>query len=57
MGGIFLALGRGVPPSARVGPVGALDVAPSVLALLGVPQPEWMPGRPLAALELLDALP
>lgn len=57
MGGLFLALGRGVPTGARIGPVESLDVAPSVLALLGVPQPEWMPGRPLAALRLPDALP
>lgn len=47
MAGIFLALGRGVAPGARLGRVRALDVAPTVLALLGQPQPGAMPGRPI----------
>jgi arylsulfatase A-like enzyme len=47
MAGIFYALGRGVAPGARPGRVRALDVAPTVLALLGQPQPAAMPGRPL----------
>ncbi len=57
MGGLFLALGRGAPPGARIGPVQAVDVAPTLLALLGVPQPDWMPGRAVAALRPGDALP
>jgi predicted AlkP superfamily pyrophosphatase or phosphodiesterase len=48
MGAIFIALGAGVAPGARLGEVRTLDVAPTVLALLGLPVPEWMEGRPLA---------
>jgi hypothetical protein len=48
MAGIFFALGRGVAPGARPGRVHALDVAPTVLALLGQPQPAAMTGRPIA---------
>lgn len=47
MAGIFFALGRGVAPGARPGRVRALDVAPTVLALLDVPQPGAMTGRPI----------
>jgi len=47
MAGIFFALGRGVGPGARPGRVRALDVAPTVLALLGQPQPAAMTGRPI----------
>ncbi len=57
MGGLFLALGRGASAGVRTGPVQAVDVAPTVLALLGVPQPDWMPGRPVSALRPDDALP
>jgi arylsulfatase A-like enzyme len=48
MAGVFLALGRGVAPGARPGRVRALDVAPTVLALLGVPQPAAMTGQPIS---------
>jgi hypothetical protein len=37
MGAIFVAFGRGVSPGAKLGRVSALDVAPTVFALLGVP--------------------
>ncbi len=47
MGALFAALGRGVAPGARLGAVRAIDVAPTVLALLGRPVPDWMEGRPL----------
>jgi hypothetical protein len=47
MSGIFVAFGAGVPRGAQLGPVRAIDVAPTLLALLGVPAPEWMEGRPL----------
>lgn len=47
MAGIFFALGRGVDPGARPGRVRALDVAPTVLALLDVPRPSAMTGRPI----------
>lgn len=47
MAGIFFALGRGVDPGMRPGRVRALDVAPTVLGLLGQPQPAGMDGRPI----------
>jgi len=47
MAGIFYALGRGVAPGVRPGRVRAIDVAPTVLALLGVPQPAAMTGQPI----------
>jgi len=47
MAGIFLARGAGVPPGAPLGAVRAVDVAPTVLALLGLPVPERMEGTPL----------
>jgi predicted AlkP superfamily pyrophosphatase or phosphodiesterase len=45
MGGIFLASGRGVPAGARLGPVRAIDVAPTVAALLGIEPPAQAEGR------------
>jgi len=50
MAAIFLALGRGARPGTRLPAVRALDVAPTVLALLGVEVPAWMEGRPLVEL-------
>jgi arylsulfatase A-like enzyme len=47
MSGVFVAFGAGVPRGARLGPVRAIDLAPTLLSLLGVPAPEWMQGRPL----------
>jgi len=47
MGAIFYALGRGVPPGARLGEVRAIDVAPTVAALLGIDPPEQSEGRAL----------
>jgi predicted AlkP superfamily pyrophosphatase or phosphodiesterase len=47
MSGILLAFGAGVEPGASLGSVRAVDVAPTVLALLGIPVPDWMEGRPL----------
>ena len=47
MGAVFVAWGAGAAPGARLGAVRNLDVAPTVLALLGLPVPEWMEGRPL----------
>jgi predicted AlkP superfamily pyrophosphatase or phosphodiesterase len=46
MRGIFVAWGAAVPPG-ELGVVSALDVAPTVLTLLGIAPPEWMEGRPL----------
>jgi len=47
MGGIFLTLGRGVGAGFDPGEVRALDVAPTVLTLLGLPVPDSMEGRPI----------
>lgn len=46
MRGIFVAWGAGVTPGA-LAPVGALDVTPTVLALLGIAPPDYMEGHPL----------
>lgn len=51
MGGVFLALGRGVPRGARLGPVRAVDVAPSVAALLGIEPPQHSEGQARLPLE------
>ena len=58
MGAIFVAFGRGAPAAAGLGRVRTLDVAPTVLALLGVPAPAELEGvaipalvSPLAAVE------
>jgi predicted AlkP superfamily pyrophosphatase or phosphodiesterase len=48
MAGLFAAVGRGVEPGTRPAAVRAVDVAPTVLALLGVSEPEWMEGRPVS---------
>jgi len=45
MGALFGAIGRGVAAGARPGTVRAVDVAPTVLALLGQPIPSWMEGH------------
>ena len=50
MEALFLAAGPGIDPGTRLGRVRALDVAPTVLAILGVEPPEWMEGRPIEAL-------
>ena len=47
MGAIFYALGRGVPQGARLGEVRAIDVAPTVAALLGIAPPAQSEGRAL----------
>lgn len=47
MGAILIAMGRGVRPETRLGEVRAIDVAPTILKLLGVPVPSWMEGKPI----------
>jgi len=47
MGGIFIARGRNVTRGSELGVVRALDVAPTVLDLLGVPRPAEWTGRPI----------
>lgn len=48
MQALIAAAGRGVSPGAAPPTPHNLDVAPTVLALLGVAIPEWMEGEPLA---------
>lgn len=50
MGAVLFALGRGAESGEALGRVRAVDVAPTVLALLGLPPPEWMEGRPVRGL-------
>ncbi len=50
MAALFAAVGRGVPRGLALGEVRTLDVAPTVLRLLGIPAPEWMEGRPIPAI-------
>jgi hypothetical protein len=50
MGGLLIAVGRGIPAGSRLGSVRALDVAPTLLAWLGIARPEWMEGRPIVGL-------
>ena len=55
MAGLFIAAGRGAPHGARLNSVRSIDVAPTVLSLLGLEVPSWMEGRPIA--ELSASLP
>jgi len=48
--GILIAAGPGVRAGVALEPAGLLDVAPTVLALLGVPVPEDFEGQPIRAL-------
>jgi arylsulfatase A-like enzyme len=57
MAALFAALGRGVPAGLALGDVRCVDVAPTVLELLGVPIPEWMEGRPIPGLEVAAQRP
>lgn len=50
MGALFAAAGRGVRPGSHVETVRAVDIAPTILELLGVRPPPWMEGRPIPAL-------
>jgi arylsulfatase A-like enzyme len=50
MAALFAAVGRGVPAGLALGEVRSIDVAPTVLGLLGAPIPAWMEGRPIPAL-------
>ena len=47
MGGIFLALGRGVGAAATVPSARAIDVAPTIARLLGIDPPLRAEGRPI----------
>jgi hypothetical protein len=50
MGALLLAVGRGAPAGAQLGELRSLDVAPTVLRLLGLTVPDTMEGRPIAGL-------
>ena len=50
MGALFLAVGRGAQPGAQLGELHSLDVAPTILRLLGLEVPDTMQGRPIASL-------
>jgi len=50
MGALFLAVGRGAPPGAELGELRSLDVAPTVMRLLGLEVPDSMQGQPIARL-------
>ncbi len=53
MQGIFIAFGRGVRPGTRLPLLRGVDVAPSVLRLLGRPIPDYMEGRAIAGIDPL----
>lgn len=46
--GTFAIRGPGVSAAATLEPVHMVDIAPTLLHLLGVPQARWMEGRPFA---------
>jgi hypothetical protein len=50
MGALLLAVGRGAPAGVDLGELRNLDVAPTVLRLLGLEVPEGMQGNPIARL-------
>lgn len=53
MRGFFVLAGPGVTPYGLVGPISLLDIAPTIGALLQIPVPDSVQGRPLT--ELLAA--
>jgi hypothetical protein len=57
MGALLIAAGGGVPRGRRLGQVRNLDVAPTLLAWLGILPPEWMEGRPIAGLVAAEPAP
>jgi predicted AlkP superfamily pyrophosphatase or phosphodiesterase len=50
MSALFMARGRGVRPGSKLPAVRSSDVAPTVLALLGVEPPHWMEGSPISSI-------
>ena len=54
--GIFFAHGPAVQPDLSLAPASILDVAPTVLHLLGEPVPSWMDGRVLTEMLTPEAL-
>ena len=56
MHAIFMARGRGARPGVDLGVVRAVDVAPTVLHLLGQTPPDWMEGRVIEGMRV-DPVP
>jgi hypothetical protein len=50
MAAMLVAAGRGIAPGVRLASVANVDVAPTVLSLLGLEAPAWMEGRPIEAM-------
>jgi hypothetical protein len=50
MGGVFLAMGRGVPADLELGPVRTLDVAATVARLLAIDPPAQSEGKPITGI-------
>ena len=50
MAGVLFAMGRGIEPGGRLGVLSALDVAPSIAALLDIEPPRHAEGHPIPAL-------
>jgi predicted AlkP superfamily phosphohydrolase/phosphomutase len=46
--GFFIAAGKGIPPASRIEGGHIVDLAPTAFALLGLPQPPSMHGKPLS---------
>ncbi|HEY3176184.1 MAG TPA: alkaline phosphatase family protein [Candidatus Polarisedimenticolia bacterium] len=55
--GVFIAAGPPIAPGRLAGPLTLLDVAPTVLALLGLPKAGDMPGRALTEIVRPGLLP
>ena len=53
--GFILASGPGIPVSGTIADAKAVDLAPTILSLLGVPVPRYMDGRPLFS-DVADAV-
>jgi hypothetical protein len=51
MGAMLLAMGRGIPKHARIGPVQMIDVAPTVAKLLGIEPPLQSIGSAIPGVE------
>jgi len=50
MGGVFMAMGRGIPMDLALGEVRQIDVAATVAQLLGIEPPLQSEGRPIAGI-------
>jgi predicted AlkP superfamily pyrophosphatase or phosphodiesterase len=51
MGATMLAMGRGVPKGARIGPVDMTDIAPTVVKLLGIDPPSQSTGTAIREIQ------